>query len=78
MPYIIYRYNVSMERLAFVIFPVDRRAGLAPVLVLWHDGISPASTPDLRRELSSLTQVLVLHKSRCTPLTLASGGHQAL
>ena len=59
-------------------FPVDRRAGLAPVLVLRRAGISPASAPDLRRELSSLMPVLVLHRSRRTPLTLASGGHQGL
>ena len=59
-------------------FPVDQRAGLAPVLVLWRAGTSSASAPELRRELSSLTPVLVLHKSRRTPLTLASGGHQAL
>ena len=52
-------------------------AGLAPVLVLCRAGISPASAPDLPWELSSLTPVLVLHKSQRTPLTLASGGHQA-
>ena len=54
--------------------PVDQRDKVALESVLCRAGISPASAPDLRREFSPLTPVLVLHGSQRTSLTRVSSG----
>ena len=53
-------------------FPVVRRARVAPVLVLWCAGISPAGARDLHQEFSSLAPVSVQHRSWRTALMRAS------
>ena len=54
-------------------FPVCQLAVDAPVLVLHCAGVSPASTPALHRELSSLSLVLIKDQSQHTaPLDASS------
>lgn len=54
-------------------FPVGRGARVAPVLVLWHASISPAGTPVLHRDFSSLAPVLDEDQFWRTVLTGTSG-----